>query len=365
VKILHTSDLQLDAPFTFLGEKGQHHRQQLLETFNAIVDIAGGEGYDMLLIAGDLFDSNRPLQSTLDHVSSTLARLAIPVCIIPGNHDCYNEKSIYRRADFPPNVTIFTDEITRVEFSDLNCTVYGNAITQKDSKESPLKNIQAKEGQGWQVALAHGNLVVGATKNPPRPITLEEIADSGMDYIALGDWHGFADYSQGTVRATYSGSPEPMAFNQEQAGYVADVTLEDGRVEVEKRRVGRFHTRREEINVTGRDQAALEALLMEHEDPDLMLEVDLIGLHEIGTLIDPVDLEKVLSDRVYALRIQDQAHMQLQDLSIDEFPEEHIIGKFVNIMSQRISAAQNEAEISNLQRALQIGVALLQGKEVI
>lgn len=363
VKLLHTSDLQLDAPFTFLGEGGQRHRQQLLDTFSSIIELS--EGVDLLLIAGDLFDSNRPLQSTIDLVTRALGKLSIPVCILPGNHDFYNEKSVYRRVVFPSNVTIFTDEISEKTFPDLDLTVYGNAITEKDSRDGPLKNIQANESQGWQIALAHGNLVVGAAKNPLRPITLEEIATSGMDYIALGDWHGYSDYSQGKVKAVYSGSPEPMAFDQEGAGFVSQVTFADGRVEVEKLRVGRIHTRRVEVDVTGSNQAAVEELLLEHADPDQMLAVFLKGLHEIGTVIDPIVLEEKLSDRYYALRIQDQSHVQLQDRSLDEFPKEHVIGKFVDIMSQRINAAIDEAEISKLEHALQIGVALLQGKDVI
>lgn len=363
MKLLHTSDLQLDAPFTFLGEGGQRHRQQLLATFSSIVELS--EGVELLLLAGDLFDSNRPLQSTIDLVTHALGKLSVPVCILPGNHDFYDEKSVYHRVVFPSNVTIFTDEINEKTFPDLDLTVYGNAITEKDSRESPLKNIQAKESKGWQIALAHGNLVVGAVKNPLRPITLEEIAESGMDYIALGDWHSYGDYSQGKVKAVYCGSPEPMAFDQVEAGYVAQVTLDDGRVEVEKLRVGRIDTRRVEVDVTGHNQAAVEELLLEQADPDRMLEVILKGLHEIGTVIDPIMLEEKLSDRVYALRIQDQSHVQLKDPSLDDFPEQHVIGKFVDIMSQRISAAQDEAEISKLERALQIGVALLQGKDVI
>ena len=93
--------------------------------------------------------------------------------------------------------------------------------------------------------------------------------------------------------------------------------------------------------------------------------VILKGLHEIGTIIDPIVLEEKLSDRYYALSIQDQSHVQLQDRSLDDFPNDHVIGKFVDIMGQRINAAIDEAEISKLERALQIGVALLQGKDVI
>ncbi|MEA3335483.1 MAG: hypothetical protein U9R25_06195 [Chloroflexota bacterium] len=63
IKLLRTSDVQLDAPFTFLGERGARHRQQLRQTFARIVELAREDGCHMLLIAGDLFNDNHPSQN--------------------------------------------------------------------------------------------------------------------------------------------------------------------------------------------------------------------------------------------------------------------------------------------------------------
>ena len=103
MKILHTSDLQLDAPFLFLGRGGQQHRERLREAFATILEMAQSQDYQMLLIAGDLFNSNRPLQSTVDSIVRLLGKLSIPVCVLPGNHDPYDATSIYRRTIFPSN----------------------------------------------------------------------------------------------------------------------------------------------------------------------------------------------------------------------------------------------------------------------
>ena len=84
MKILHTSDLQLDAPFKFLGTRGRTHRQQLRETFASILEKAESDGYDILLIAGDLFDSNNPSQRTLEFVIDAFQQCRIPICILPG-----------------------------------------------------------------------------------------------------------------------------------------------------------------------------------------------------------------------------------------------------------------------------------------
>ena len=365
MKLLHTSDLQLDAPFTFLGVLGQDHREQLRETFAAILALAEREDYQMLLIAGDLFDSNRPMQRTIDQVVRGLGGLSIPVCILPGNHDPYNKKSIYRKMNFPANVTIFGDAVQRMSFPKLDLTVYANAILRMDSYESPMENIKATGDSRWHVAMAHGNLVTGVVKDPKRPISEQEIAESGMDYVALGDWHGYADYSQGDVRAAYSGSPEPLAFDQTSSGYIASVTLVDHSVKVEKIAVGRIRAHQLEVDVSGKTQAEITDIILEQVQPEMMLEIVLKGLHEVGTIIDPLHIQETIATHVYAARVRDQSHVQLEDLSAADYPEEHVIGKFIHSMHARIRLAQDDVERSRAEHALQIGVALLEGKDVI
>jgi DNA repair exonuclease SbcCD nuclease subunit len=365
MKILHTSDLQLDAPFAFLGEVGQRHREQLLKTFDEILDLAQRENYQLLLISGDLFDSNRPGQSTVDHVVNRLSGASIPVCILPGNHDPFDSRSIYRRAVFPPNVTIFTDKLKVKVYPELDLAVYGNAVLGVGRDEAPLANLQPSEKVQWHVAMAHGNVVGGLVKDPERPILQSDIASSGMDYVALGDWHGFGDHSQEKVRAFYSGSPEPMAFDQRDAGHVASVSLGVEGVKVEKKRVGKVQAEQLHLDVSGKTEAELLDLILDQASSEMMLALTLKGLTTPGMVIDTSRMEEVLVPQVYAIRIKDETHPQLEQISPAEFPKEHAIGKFVEIMLGQMDEAQDEEGRGKVERALQLGIALLQGKEVI
>jgi exonuclease SbcD len=365
MKILHTSDLQLDAPFTFLGEGGQRHREQLRATFSSILELAQQGGFSMLLFVGDLFDSNRPLQATVDYVVSLLGKLTIPVCILPGNHDCYDATSIYRRTTFPMNVTLFTDEIVEKQFPELDLVIYGNAITGKETKEKPLEGLEPRLEARWHVAMAHGNVVTGLVEDPPRPILSEEIEKCGMDYVALGDWHSYADHSQGSVRAFYCGSPEPMAFDQQGAGYVASVSLGEEGALVEPIRVGRIRAQRVELNVSGLNDVQILDLLIQEAGPEKMVEVILSGLPEVGAIVDPERIEAHLHPHFYALRVIDQSHPQLEHLSAADYPPEHVLGKFIGIMKEGIEAASDRRSAMRMEQALQLGVALLQGKDVL
>jgi len=213
--------------------------------------------FDLLVITGDLFNDNRPHQDTVDFVVSQIGRLDIPVCILPGNHDCYDDTSVYRKARFPENVIIFTDQPTIREFAELDMAVYGNAILSSQSWLSPLRGLSRTGAMRWHVAMAHGNLVRPDIVDPPRPIRPEGISASGMDYVALGDWHGFADYSQGAVKAFYSGAPEPTAPHQKGAGCRACVEVDDNSVQVRPERVGTISTHGMSVNGAAKAEYAI------------------------------------------------------------------------------------------------------------
>jgi DNA repair exonuclease SbcCD nuclease subunit len=364
MKFLHTSDLQLDAPFLFLGEGGQRHREQLLKTLGAITEMAHTGDYQLLLIAGDLFNSNRPQQRTVDFVVNLLGKLSIPVCLLPGNHDPYTATSIYRRTTFPSNVILFTDRLNEKVFPEIDCAVYGNAVLNKDRGERPLEGIKPRHDVRWHIAMAHGSLVTGMIESPDRPIQLDEIENCGMNYVALGDWHSYADHSQGSVRAVYSGAPEPTAYDQDGAGFVASVSLDENGCQVEKVRIGEVHAEQVRLNISGSSESEILDLILDHASEDKMLEVLLSGLIEIGTVVDPTQLESLLSPHFYAVRLRDRSHPALDEIFSSEESED-VVGKFISIMQTRIQRAADDGTRECTERALQLGVALLHGKDVL
>ena len=97
VRFVHCSDLHLGAPYSMLPrEAADKRRVDQRKTFARIVDLALGrpDKADLMLIAGDLFDSARPSPRDISFVRSQLQRLAdggVRTFIIPGNHDPFRE----------------------------------------------------------------------------------------------------------------------------------------------------------------------------------------------------------------------------------------------------------------------------------
>ncbi len=364
VKLLHTADIHLDAPLGWLGNKGKEKRRQIKETFRAVIDLALEEQVDALLVAGDLFDSNSPSQDTIDLVQAQLRRLSAPVFLLPGTHDCFDDCSIYRRSEiFGPNAHILNCSDTAHELSALDLTVHGQGNLTKRSHTSPLAGLSKNPNTRFNVALAHGSLAMPGAEDD-FPLTREEIGASGMDYLALGHWHTYRDCSTSSTKAFYSGPPELIAEGE--LGCVLLVELAETGTKVEPRRVGRRRYQKLELML---DQVQSVEEIRERinsiGDPDLVLSVSLTGLKPLHLVVDATELAQELASGFFALKVNDISHPMLSAEDMEAFPENLVIGQFIRRMSVLIGEAASPEQRRIREGALQVGVALLQGRKVL
>jgi exonuclease SbcD len=223
--LLHTSDCHLDGDSPW--RDGRHLTSEYFAAFRRVVDKAIELDVDMLVIAGDFFDSNRASDLSTGFALEQLARVGRPTIICPGNHDCYDDGSVYRRIDFREagdHVYVVSDIAGQVlEFPELGAVVWGRAATERDPHYRPLEGIPAREGDRWHIAIAHGHFMEDERwERRWGPIAASELAQIDWDYLALGHWDRHADVSQGAVRAVYSGAPLPHAW----AGAALKVVLD-------------------------------------------------------------------------------------------------------------------------------------------
>ena len=132
MKLLHAADFHLDAPFAALSpEKAALRRAEGRELLSRLAALAREEQVDLVLLSGDLFDSQSVYPETLTALREALAAIPVPVFIAPGNHDFYFPKSPYAARSWPGNVTIFDREtFTQIDLPALGCTIYGFSFCQ-------------------------------------------------------------------------------------------------------------------------------------------------------------------------------------------------------------------------------------------
>lgn len=374
LKLLHTADVHLGARFVGLGDKGTIQREQVRASFKSLISLAIAEGVHIVLIAGDLFDSNRQSSRNIDLVVEQFGRLAankIPVCLIPGTHDCFDSSSIYRKVDLEErcsSLTLFTGEgWTCREFPTLGLTVYGRPNLSNRSYKSPLEGLRCLAETQYHVAMAHGSLnIPGAIAEDDHVFTSEQIEKSQMHYIALGHWHRQYPCCDKGVVAWYSGPPELISMDQREPSSVLIVTISDsGIVQVEARQIGIRWCDELEIDLADVESLPqLKSNIAEGANPNLVRKVILKGLRPEDMLLSPEELEAELLDDFFHLKITDHSHPRLSGLTEDAYKDQLVLGKFIRLMKGHIETCEGE-EREIAEEALQYGLALLQGKEVL
>jgi exonuclease SbcD len=370
LKILHTADIHLGAKFSGLGNKGVTQREQLRTTFKNVIATALDERVNIVLIAGDLFDANQQPQRNIDLVIEQFSLLGsnnIPVCLIPGTHDSLDSSSIYRKVDFEgkcPNLKIFTDEnISCKEYPGLDLTVYGKPNLSNRSYTSPLEGLKRLTSSKFHVAMAHGSLhIPEKIAEDDHVFKLEEVKASGMDYLALGHWHRVYACSE-KPPAWYSGPPEWIP-DQRERGAVLLVSLSDaGEVEVAPKMLGLCDYDEVEIDMSEiQDLAKLKVRISEGANQTLVRKATLKGLRDAELIVNPEELETELGGEFFHLGVVDESHPKLEEVTEDE--GRLIRNRFIKLMKGQIEGLEGDGrEIA--ENALQYGIALLDGKEVL
>ncbi len=233
LKLVHTSDVHLESDTFGKSQEGRAFRGRIQCAFHKVVDTVVEEKADLFLIAGDLFDSNRVQESGVEFVHRELARVSCPVVLIPGNHDCYDTRSIYKKVNFRdagPHVFPLTSETgVTLEFPELQATVWGKGLVEHDHAYKPLAGVPERRGDYWHIGMAHGFYVENVEVMRSSLITPEEVAASRLDYLALGHVHVFTDISHGQTRACYPGTPAPLHLGSQDTGSVVVVNLDPER----------------------------------------------------------------------------------------------------------------------------------------
>ncbi|MCL5257459.1 MAG: DNA repair exonuclease [Chloroflexi bacterium] len=371
MRILHTADVHLGAKFLSLGDKGQEHRRQLLRTFEQVASLAIAQHSDLFIIAGDLFDSNNPPPFYVQEAIRILRKVGdagITTCLIPGTHDPIEPRSVYNAYDFAghcPALRILAGESSTLRLPELDAVVYG-LLPPDGAGVSPLRSLRLEEA-ALQIGIAHCSFhIPDRVEGDSLMVTREEVAASGLNYLALGHWHSFSEFTCGSTKACYSGAPEVIDLDQAGAGKVVLVNIErSGDVSIQPVQVGsrRFERLRIPLD-TAISPAAVRESIAALADRSLILEVSLEGLQALDFQLDVEEMERALEDEFFALRIVDHSHAALSEVDINSFAPETVVGRYVRLMQQRIASA-SAGEASEYEEALRLGVALLQGREVL
>jgi DNA repair exonuclease SbcCD nuclease subunit len=385
LRIVHTADVHLGARHADLGDQASAQRERQFAAFKATIDLAIDERVDLFLIAGDLFDSNVQPRRSIERVAAELERLVgarIRTVVIPGTHDVYDRASVYRAYDLaalagsPAEgdfVTVLTPERPYVHLRTCDVIVFGPVFATKRAPKSPFDGLDTTiiPEATYRIGMIHGALSIpGKTDHDDVVITTDEIAASGLDYVALGHWHSAQQARAGGVPYAYSGAPEPIALDQDRAGKALlveiDATGTHKTVSIEERQVGR--TRFEKLRIDAAAIAGQPAFIdgvAKRADPDLVLDVRIDGVRPDQLDLHLEEIEAALAPSFLKVRVRDASLPALTEGALPS--PDTIAGAFIRDLEGSIAAleaAGKADEAAEARDILRLGRLLLAGYEV-
>ena len=362
IRFLHAADFHLDSPFRSLPpEQAAERRRESRGLLGRMARYVRDKEIDLVLLAGDLFDSAGLYQETWEALESALAAMACPVFIAPGNHDCCAPGSPYDAGRWPENVYIFTSPaVERVALPELGVTVYGAGFAAPEQTSSLLEGFHVPEGETAMMVL-HADMEGGAS--PYNPITRAQVADSGLAYLALGHIHQRTEPEKlGKTLWAYAGCPEGRGFDEQgEKGFYCGMAA-GGRAQVTFVPFARRRYETLRVNVTGQAPlAAVEAALPPDTERDLYRLILTGETGEAG--VDTASLERALSGRFYALELRDETTVRTDVWARME--EETLRGLFLRRMRARLDSAATPEERERINRAVRFGLAALDNRDIL
>ena len=88
VTLVCSADWQLGMRRRYFGPEAQHrYTQARLDVIERLGALALERDADAVLVAGDVFETNQVERQVISRAVEALARVPVPVLLLPGNHD--------------------------------------------------------------------------------------------------------------------------------------------------------------------------------------------------------------------------------------------------------------------------------------
>lgn len=205
MKIIHCADIHLGSKInTSLSDISKERRADLRASFMRMCEYARENDIHIILLAGDIFDSDTPFKKDKDNFYTTIRNYEdIDFLYLKGNHDL-NE--VYD--DTPSNLKHFSDTWTKYRYDKL--VISGLEMTKANALS--FYDSLALNEQNINIVMLHGEI---SEHDGYNLINLAKLRNKQIDYLALGHIHSLKEYKlDGRGVACYSGCIEGRGFDE-------------------------------------------------------------------------------------------------------------------------------------------------------
>ena len=355
MKFIHCADLHLDSRMEahLSAAQARTRNQEICMTFGRLARYAAENGVRAVLLAGDLFDTERISAATAGYFLDTVASVPqVDFLYLRGNHD-ESERAFTGRT-LPENLRLFSDRWQSVRYGEV--CVSAVELT-RDNWGTIYDTLSLNEGD-INLVMLHGQQ---AARPGEGLVSLNDLRHRHIRYLALGHLHSFqCGALDNEGEWCYSGCLEGRGFDE--CGQKGFVLLDiDGR-RLEKQFVP-FASRtlwEVPVDITGLEtvselRGAMETAAADIPSRDLV-KFTLTGVCGPDTQKDFDFLRRMFAERFWFVRIKDESRMQLS-------PEDYrydvsLKGAFVRqVLAEDLSEEEKE-------RIIRSGLQALRGEEI-
>lgn len=353
IRMIHSGDIHLGSPMDsrLPREKAEERRKELRSTFLRMVEFAEREEVSVILLCGDLFDSDRPLKKEKEFFYDVVRRHpGIDFLYLRGNHD---RRESYVEEQLPKNLKTFGDSWSKYTYG--NVDVYG--IEMGEANAHSLYASLNCDPERCNLVLLHGTLSDSVGNGM---ICRSRLRGRGIDYLALGHYHS---YEQQTLDerglCCYCGCLEGRGFDEAgEKGFVIlsiDRKVESRFIPFSFRKIQEFT-----VDLTG-TEGVYDAVCRIREQcgiaPENLLRVTVTGAISYGDSALSGELETYLREDYYVVSVRDCTEIQIDPESYAG--QVSLRGEFVRTVLADTSCTEEEK-----MKILAFGLKALNGNGV-
>ena len=360
-----TSDLHLGMKFAGYPDTA---RAALVEArftcLDRVVAAANAADCDLLVIAGDLFESVNAAQRDIARAATSLGAFRGKLtAVLPGNHDYLSaeDKLWGRFRDSAGDRVLLLDSPRPFPLTgyDIDACLYPGPCTDKHSPNNAIGWVRAAAKDTavhYHVGVAHGSLE-GLSPDKEGlyyPMSLQELAETGVRNWLIGHTHLPFPREPGPTDTLFvAGTPEPDGFDCTHGGSGWALALEDdGRTTASSVSTGelRFRDETRTVHATA-DLERLERDLASGDLPHTLLRLRLSGRAPRQTLEEVSALEARLAAAL--LHLDFRTDQLREEITAEAIDREYPAGSFPHMLLSQLAKEDD-------QEALQLAHDLLQ-----
>ena len=366
MKIIHCADMHLDSKMNgnLDREKAKERKYELLATFLRMVEYAVTEEVAAIIIAGDLFDTRNISVHTKNAVLEAISsNRQVDFYYIKGNHKGADE-FLEELEEVPENLKLFGDTWTEYELrKGSGIRLYGLELGNDHS--SLIYSSLMLDPRDFNIVTLHGQIGTYKSRDDAESISLNELKNKNIDYLALGHIH---EYQMGDLpsrgKYCYCGCLEGRGFDEcgEHGFVLLDIDENTHECDMQFVPIAKRNIYELECDITGLETtpSILEKIRDEIagttcSEKDLV-KIVLSGSVSIDCEKDTDYFAKALSDYFYFVKVYDNTKIAVDYR--DFMKDASLKGEFVRLLHSSDLSEEMKTEV------IRLGLKALNGEDI-